>query len=209
METVTKALYDTDFVEWADETARLLRAGRFGEVDLEHLVEEVADLGKSQRAAVRSELVRMVMHLIKRRLQPERAGASWRKSISGARIEIALTLEDSPSLKPYLEAILEKVYQRAAKEAIRETKRPERSAELPAECHGGWRICSKPTEINWPGTDPGCPPFLRPWIASSLLVEPGHRSLRPRDGSPTSERTLSILHQLQATCGNQLGHPTA
>ena len=36
MAVTTKTLYDTDFAEWAKETAALMRAGRLNEVDLEH-----------------------------------------------------------------------------------------------------------------------------------------------------------------------------
>jgi hypothetical protein len=57
MATTTKSLYDTDFVEWTARTAELLREGRFDEVDLEHLAEEVEDLGRSDRAAVSSKWI--------------------------------------------------------------------------------------------------------------------------------------------------------
>jgi hypothetical protein len=32
-----KTLYETDFAEWSDRTAELLRAGRFAEVDIENV----------------------------------------------------------------------------------------------------------------------------------------------------------------------------
>ncbi len=38
-------LYDEDFYVWARRQAELLRAGRYDELDLEHLIEEVEDLG--------------------------------------------------------------------------------------------------------------------------------------------------------------------
>ncbi|SMF97748.1 protein of unknown function DUF29 [Methylomagnum ishizawai] len=38
-------LYDTDIVAWASEQARLLRAGRFGALDLEHLADAVRETG--------------------------------------------------------------------------------------------------------------------------------------------------------------------
>jgi len=81
MSTATKTLYETDFVEWADHTAELLRQGKFAEVDLEHLIEEVEGLAESDRHGVRSQMVRLLMHLIKLRIQPEREVTSWRTSI--------------------------------------------------------------------------------------------------------------------------------
>jgi hypothetical protein len=78
MGAATKTLYDTDFVEWTARTAELLREGRLHDADLEHLAEEIKDLGTRERSAVRSQLRRMLVHLVKARIQPERAGASWR-----------------------------------------------------------------------------------------------------------------------------------
>src|ERR1700730_3338372 len=102
MGTTTKSLYDTDFVEWTAQTAELIREGRFDAVDAEILAEEIEDLGKSARTAVRSQLLRMLMHLIKQRIQSDRDGSSWRTSIMSARQEIRLRLEDSPSLRRHL-----------------------------------------------------------------------------------------------------------
>jgi len=44
-------IYDEDFVEWATETAGLLRAGRFSEIDVEHLIEEVDVARARQQSA--------------------------------------------------------------------------------------------------------------------------------------------------------------
>jgi len=136
MGTTTKTLYDTDFVEWAAHTVELLREGRFDEVDLEHVVEEIEDLGKSQRSAVRSQLSRMMMHLIKMRIQPERAGASWRNSIVNGRRKSRSKIEDSPSLWRHLEENLQKIYQQAVNDALFETGQEKRGKELgiPEQC---------------------------------------------------------------------------
>jgi hypothetical protein len=80
MGTTTKTLYDTDFVEWTAHTAEMLREGRLGDVDLEHLAEEIEDLGRNDRHTVLSRLSRLLKHQIKRRIQPERDGSSWRSS---------------------------------------------------------------------------------------------------------------------------------
>lgn len=47
--------YYTDFVAWAEETAKLLRQRRFDEVDLDALVEEVEGWAKRDRKAMRSQ----------------------------------------------------------------------------------------------------------------------------------------------------------
>jgi hypothetical protein len=133
--TTVKSLYDTDFVEWTAQTADLLREGRIGEIDTEHLIEEIEDLGKSQRSAVRSQLARMLMHLIKQTMQPERDGSSWRNSIGGARLQILVDIEDSPSLRRHLRDKLERVYAQAVKEAVYEMELPaSQAAEIPQQC---------------------------------------------------------------------------
>ena len=50
MATISKALYDTDFVEWTAHNAELLRHGRFEELDLEHVAEEIEDFRKARPA---------------------------------------------------------------------------------------------------------------------------------------------------------------
>lgn len=78
----------------------------------------------------------MLMHLVKMRIQPERTGTSWRKSIAGARAEIEDLMERSPSLRRHLEGSLEKVYGRAIKQALDETNLKSKAKELdiPAKC---------------------------------------------------------------------------
>ena len=121
MSTATKTLYETDFVEWADHTAELLRQGKFDEVDLEHLIDEVEGLKGSDRDAVVSQRRRMLLPLIKERIQPERAGASWRSVVIDAQREIELYLEASPSLRRHLEGALPKNYRIAEKDGLEQT----------------------------------------------------------------------------------------
>ncbi len=42
-----KELYDQDFFEGTVRNAELLRSGRLDEVDLEHIAEELEDLGRA------------------------------------------------------------------------------------------------------------------------------------------------------------------
>jgi hypothetical protein len=132
MGTTTKTLYDTDFVEWTAHTAALLRAGQLDAVDLEHLAEEIEDLGKSEQHTVMSHLSRLLQHQIKRKIQPEPDGSSWRHSITTSREKIEFRIADSPSLRRLLERNLQKSYRRAIKDALFETG--VKSADLPQQC---------------------------------------------------------------------------
>ena len=132
MRAATQALYETDFAEWADHTAELLRARKFAEIDWESVIDEVEALGRSERAAVRSQLRRMLVDLIKQRVPPERDGASWQSSVASARMEIRNDIRDSPSLRRHLEDTLRVIYSDAVEEALVQMNL--QAADLPADC---------------------------------------------------------------------------
>ena len=134
MGTTIQAQYETDFAAWAEETAAALRAGRLDEVDLENVAEEMEGLARLERKAVRAQLQRLMMHLRKHKIQPERAGKSWQNSIANARDEILDDFYDSPSLRRHLEDSLERVYRRAVTEALQEMELEEHREELPEHC---------------------------------------------------------------------------
>lgn len=124
--------YDGDFAAWLQHTQDLLRLGRFRELDITHLIEEIEALGKRERRALGSQLTRLVLHLLKWQFQPGRRTDSWLDSITDARLQIALALEDSPSLGDYPSAQLDLSYRRALNEAVRQTGLPAKG--FPAQC---------------------------------------------------------------------------
>lgn len=113
--------YSADFDTWTEKTAQLLREGRWAEIDTEQLIEEVEDLGKRDRRAVVSQLIRLLLHLLKWQYQIERRSDSWLDSITDARVQIELAFEDSPSLRSYLAQQVESSYERARRQAIQQT----------------------------------------------------------------------------------------
>ncbi len=114
--------YSTDFNLWIDQTAQLLRERRWHEIDLPNLIQEVENLGKSERRGIASQLTRLLLHLLKWQYQPQLRTDSWLDSITDARTQIELAIEDSPSLSNYPAEQLEKSYQRARLQAARQTK---------------------------------------------------------------------------------------
>lgn len=115
------ATYTTDFNLWIQQTAQLLRERRWHDLDLENLIEEVEYLGKSERRGISSQLTRLLLHLLKWQYQPQRRSDSWLDSITDARTQISLAIEDSPSLKNYPAEQLEQSYQRAVRQAAGQT----------------------------------------------------------------------------------------
>ena len=113
--------YNKDFNLWAKHTAKLLRQHCWQEIDIAHVAEEIEDLGKSERRGVVSQLIRLLTHLLKWEYQPEKRTDSWLDSIADARLQIELTLQDSPSLQTYPAEQLISSYAKARRTAARQT----------------------------------------------------------------------------------------
>ena len=124
--------YATDYNLWVRQTAKLLREHRWHDVDLENLLEEIEDLGKSERRGITSQLTRLLLHLLKWKYQPQRRSDSWLDSIADSRLQIELALQDSPSLKVYPLEQLEQSYQRARRSASKQTGLP--LTKFPEKC---------------------------------------------------------------------------
>lgn len=124
--------YHADIVAWANEQARLLRAGRFDALDIEHIAEEIEDVGKSEQRELRSRMSVLLAHLLKWRHQPERRGNSWRRTIKEQRKQIALCLKETPSLKPDLADAdwWQRVYSDAVTQVLAEVELD----DLPEDC---------------------------------------------------------------------------
>ena len=117
-----RALYDADFIQWIDNVAERLRQGRFDQLDIENLIEEVERLGRSEKNALKSNLSILLMHLLKWQYQADKRSNRWIRTIDEHRYHIQLSLESSPSLKnDYLDSI-ETSYASARKKAARETR---------------------------------------------------------------------------------------
>jgi Domain of unknown function DUF29 len=129
---MSRAIYKSDFNLWSQQTAQLLREGRWQEIDVEYLIEEIEDLGKSERRAIVSQLIRLLLHLLKWQYQPERRSDSWLDSITDARVQIELAIQDSPSLKSYPAEKLNQCYQQARRQASKQTNIA--IAVFPEEC---------------------------------------------------------------------------
>ncbi len=97
-----RARYDQDILAWATEQARLIRAGQFDMLDIEHIADEIEDVGKSEKRELASRMAVLLVHLLKWQFQPERRGPSWQVSIRHQRERIALALKATPSLKTAL-----------------------------------------------------------------------------------------------------------
>ncbi len=106
--------YEADSYAWAQGQAALLRARRFKELDLAHLIEEVEDLAAARLRSVRSRTRTILRHLLKLAYStaPEpRPG--WRETIRTQRADLADDL--TPTLLRRLGDELGELYAQAGR----------------------------------------------------------------------------------------------
>lgn len=134
-------LYEIDFYKWANTQAKLIKAKKFTDIDIQNLSEEVEALGRSEKNALKSHMINLFLHLLKSDFQPERKSKSWDDSIFEALSQIEEILEDSPSLKRIIPELNEKAYSWARRKAINETNLHE--AIFPKECPASYKAYLK------------------------------------------------------------------
>jgi len=130
--TELATLYHTDYAAWARRNAELLRARRFDEVDLDHLLEELSDMSKSDRRELSSRLLVLLAHLLKWQFQypllterwREFDGRSWRATLIEQRKQLHRLFKQSPGLRTLLAAAIAETYPDAVDLAHRETRLP-------------------------------------------------------------------------------------
>jgi hypothetical protein len=104
-------LYDRDILSWSEHQAdllrRLARGERVNDVDWEHVVEEIEDVGLSELHAVESYLDLMLVHLLKVRGWPNSPSVPhWRTEIGSFQKNAARRF--SPSMRQRID--LAKLY---------------------------------------------------------------------------------------------------
>ena len=118
---LTTSLYDRDYALWLETTIEQLRQQNFDQVDWENVLDEFESMSKRDRRSIKSNLVILLLHLLKWEFQPEMRSGSWKGSIREHRRRIQQILQDSPSLRSYVPEILSEAYTEAVEQAIDET----------------------------------------------------------------------------------------
>jgi len=111
-------LYESDYSLWVLKTVKQLEDRDFQSLDLENLIEEVGDLSRRDQKKLKNLLRRLFEHILKLKYwesEIQRNEDHWRGEIFNFRKQIQDELDDSPSLRVYLQQILNKCYQDARK----------------------------------------------------------------------------------------------
>lgn len=92
--------YQKDFYNWTCEQAELLKAGRFNDLDVANLIEEIETMGRSEKRELENRLTVLLVQLLKWHHQPiRRGGRSWQLTIQEQRLEVLDVLNDNPQFK--------------------------------------------------------------------------------------------------------------
>jgi Domain of unknown function DUF29 len=133
---MSNKLYDRDLQLWIEQTIQQLQNHEFESLDIEHLIEELVDLGKSEKNTLRSNLKILLAHLLKLQVQhhvPDSMKTSWYSSVIEHRQRVLDNLTDTPSLKNFLVEAVEKAYPDGRKIAIKEGKLAKFGVRVPEE----------------------------------------------------------------------------
>lgn len=120
----TDNLYERDYYLWLLHTAKLIREEKFSEVDAANLIEEIEDMGRSEKRALKSNLIVLLLHLLKYKYQPQKITNSWKSSIREHRRRLRDDFQTSPSLKQYMTEVFDQCYQDSREQAADETGLP-------------------------------------------------------------------------------------
>jgi len=151
--------YEDDFYAWTQYQAEVLRTMAVADnrFDRENVVEEIETLGRSERDAVRSQIRRIIEHLLKLAYSPaEPPRFDWIETILDAR----QTLSDkiSPTLRRDAEQSFDKLYADARKRAaiaLRRHGEPDAADALPQTCpYSLDDICREDWYPDRPGEKP-------------------------------------------------------
>ena len=148
LDTATDLIrYQDDYHAWVTEQIALLQAGRFGDLDIPNLVDELKALASSKKHEIDSRLMVLLQHLLKWEFQPEQRTNSWRAGILEQRLRIGGLIAESPSLRRYPAGRMAKEYRIARLKAAGDTGLA--LSRFPAVCP--YSTAEVLDEQFWPG----------------------------------------------------------
>ncbi|GCE62604.1 DUF29 domain-containing protein [Microcystis aeruginosa] len=109
-------LYEREYDRWLSETIELLKNRQFDRVDYEHLIEELAALRRSEKTAVKSLSLQIIIQLLLYQFwttEREKNSNHWAAEIITFRVQLEYKLTTNLSKFLELELELENIYENA------------------------------------------------------------------------------------------------
>ena len=116
-----QSLYERDFYLWLEQQAARLREGRLDQLDVANLLEEIGDMGRSEKRAIEGNLVVLLDLSAQVPIQPDHRSSSWRGSIVEHRRRLRKLFRESPSLLPIARAMFSECYADSCEQAAAES----------------------------------------------------------------------------------------
>jgi hypothetical protein len=114
-------LYEKDFYTWTQETAALIAAGTWHEIDQALLVDEVAGLGRDDQREIARRVQRLLKELLLWWALPGERKGNWASAIIEERARLEDIVRDSPSLHAQLGVVMAAEYRWARSKAQDQT----------------------------------------------------------------------------------------
>jgi Domain of unknown function DUF29 len=111
-----KELHDRDFNLWVEETKKAILNRDFERMDWDNLLDEIDDMGKSEKRSLESYLQRLIEHILKLRYwesEKERNFRHWQSEVINFRNLIKRLLRRNPSFNRYMEDVYQELFQDA------------------------------------------------------------------------------------------------
>ncbi|MCE7026785.1 DUF29 domain-containing protein [Jiella avicenniae] len=124
--------YEDDVYLWAFEQAELLRSGRFSELDLPNVIEELEDVGREVRDLIEDGYRNLLAALLEWEVDPASRTRENAKVILDARFKIEEGEKESRSLRDGADRTVESVFPDAVRLTMIVTGLPRE--RLPVEC---------------------------------------------------------------------------
>ena len=111
-----KQLYDRDFNLWIEKIKEAIQNRDFENMDWDNLLDEIDDMGKSEKRSLDSYMQRLIEHILKLKFwnsEVERCRRGWQQEVVNFRNRIKRILKKNPSLNNYLKSEYFDIYQDA------------------------------------------------------------------------------------------------
>ena len=121
-------LHDRDFNLWIEKTKEAIQNRDFENMDWDNLLDEIDDMGKSEKRSLDSYMQRLIEHIFKLKYwdsEVERCRRGWQQEVVNFRNRIKRILKKNPSLNNYLKFEYSDIYQDAIATMVFDFEIPE------------------------------------------------------------------------------------